>query len=70
VSLGYQCDRCKAFGHAEYGEQREPGPFPPENWRQFSGPVRGSQGARSSQTYTLCDSCDDDLYRFLTEAPR
>ena len=66
MSLGYRCDRCGAFGDARYGEQREPGPYPPEDWLVFTGPVRGSTGAKSVRSWTICAACDDALYQWLT----
>jgi hypothetical protein len=67
MSLIYECDRCAVEGHVRPGSQRDPGPFPPENWRLFRGPVRGSGGARSDREYVICDACDDALYEWLYE---
>lgn len=69
MALAWQCDRCGAVSSGGY-DQKDRQHTPPEDWRQFSGPVRGSQGARSSMTTVICDTCDDDLYQWLTHPSR
>lgn len=52
----WQCDRCEVV--SKNGNVDDP----PDGWERRDVPVRGSQGARSSMTWVLCNECDDDLY--------
>lgn len=68
MGLVWQCGRCgKVSGNYETSQSE--GHHLPENWHDLPVPIRGSQGARSRGTTTLCDTCDDDLYRWLHDAP-
>lgn len=58
-----RCDRCGTHAGAFVSE--DAGVIPPDDWRVFSGPARGSTGARSDRDYALCPACDDALYDWL-----
>lgn len=59
MALIWQCDRCDAT--SKDGNIDDP----PDGWVTRTVPMRGSEGARGHQDYTLCTECDDDLYRWL-----
>ena len=61
MGLVYQCDRCKTTVAPEHGDQREPGPFPPNEWDH----VRRRRGAPAS----LCPTCSADLAEWLITPP-
>jgi len=59
MALVWQCDRCTRISNGGNVDD------PPDNWRQFDAPVRGSEGARSTRVVTICGECDDLLYDWL-----
>lgn len=59
MALVWQCDRCKRSSNG--GDVDDP----PAHWVNYTMPVRGSTGARSTGSATLCDACDDSLYEWL-----
>lgn len=61
MARGWICDRCKQFSNG--GDVDDP----PALWVNYTMPVRGSQGARSTGSGTLCDSCYNSLYEWLYE---
>lgn len=56
----WMCDRCQAINSGGDSEAL------PDGWESRIMPVRGSEGARSSAARTLCTSCDDLLYKWMT----
>lgn len=62
MALVWQCDRCGQVSKS--GDVDDP----PDDWVRRDMPVRGSEGARSDMTVTVCDACDDDLYGWF-QAP-
>lgn len=67
IATYVRCDRCRGYGEVLDHDDR--GPRPPEGWRSFSGPVRGSQGAKSDREYVLCPGCGEELFVWLSELP-
>lgn len=56
----WMCDRCDKVSRS--GDDDDP----PEEWNNYDLPVRGSTGARSRMVRTICSTCDDSLYEWLT----
>lgn len=59
----WRCDRCRVI--SDLGDIDDP----PDGWRNYTMPFRGSEGAKSTMDYVLCVDCEDGLYWWLNDAP-